>query len=292
MDYKEEGFLNQIGIVMPYEIGRLLETDPLTSLLHITDIGYYPDAAKHYMARRNGAKQHILVYCVKGRGWYMIDSQRRHVRTGQFFVIEAGKPHSYGASGFEPWSIYWIHFTGLQSKLFLPLFNCTTDIPEPHNIREEERIKLFEEIFHTLERGYTAENLRYSSLCLWHLLGSFQYIRQFNEATSAKSLDVVQQSINYMKANIGRKLTLSEIAGNARYSPSHFGKIFAAKTNQTPLDYFNQMKIQSACYYLVFTSLKIKEIAWKLGFYDQYHFSKAFFRYMNTTPSMYRSKQR
>ncbi len=290
--YKEEGFLNQIGLVMPYDVKKHLEKDPMTSLLYITDIGYYPNAEKHYMARKEGAHQHILIYCTKGSGRYTIEGQRHHVKSGEFFVIEAGRPHSYAASENDPWSIYWIHFMGSQSDLFSPMFNRTTGIPERYNMRDEERIRLFEDIFRNLERGYTEDNLRYSSLCLWHLLGSFQHIRQFNEIATAKTLDVVQQSINYMKVNLDKRLALKDFAGNAGYSPSHFGKLFAARTDQTPLDYFNQLKIQAACQYLVFSSLKIKEIAWKLGFYDQYHFSKVFFRYMNSTPSMYRNSRR
>ena len=38
------------------------------------------------------------------------------------------------------------------------------------------------------------------------------------------------------------------------------------------------------------SDMKIKEIAACLGFYDQYHFSKAFYSQMGESPSAYRNR--
>ncbi len=54
--------------------------------------------------------------------------------------------------------------------------------------------------------------------------------------------------------------------------------------------YYNQLRIQRACSYLQFSGMKIKEIAFELGFYDPYHFSKAFVREMGVTAKTYREK--
>lgn len=54
--------------------------------------------------------------------------------------------------------------------------------------------------------------------------------------------------------------------------------------------YYNQLKIQRSCSYLQFSDLKIKEIAFRLGCYDPFHFSKAFLKEMNITPKEYRKR--
>lgn len=95
-----------------------------------------------------------------------------------------------------------------------------------------------------------------------------------------------------MKDNIDKKMVLEDIAEFVGYSPSHFGQIFLKKTGQTPLNYFNQLKIQKACQMLDFTDLKIKEIASELGFYDQYHFSKTFFKLTGETPTNYKKRNK
>ena len=95
-----------------------------------------------------------------------------------------------------------------------------------------------------------------------------------------------------MRNNIEKRLSLEEIANSVNYSPSHFGQIFLKKTGHSPLNYFNQLKIQRACQMLDFSDVKIKEIANELGFYDQYHFSKTFFKITGETPSQYKKRNK
>lgn len=146
----------------------------------------------------------------------------------------------------------------------------------------------FEEIFLNLETGYSPDNLSYASSCLWHLLASYRYIVQFRTIKRTRHTDFAQTAIAYMRSHLGERLTLDDIARSANYSPSHFGQLFLRHTGCTPLHYFNQLKIQRACQLLDFTDARIKEIAEQLGFFDQYHFTKAFVRYMGETPSRYR----
>ncbi len=289
---KKDGFKGQKAIVLPYDIKQTLSSNDLTKLLYVTDIGFYPLAQGHYRIRENGSKQHILIYCQEGEGYYIINKQRTKVKANQFFIIEAGTPHVYVSDEKNPWSIYWIHFTGEQSHLFKPLFNNLFTVEDATSARFKDRIQLFEEMYQNLEMGYSIENLQYVSLCLWHYIGSLRYIPQFREINKVKSADVIQLSINFMKTNIRKKLTLEDIAQEVLYSTSHFSTLFQKKTGFTPLDYFNHLKIQTACQYLDFSELKIKEIADKLGFYDQYYFSKVFVKYMGCSPTIYRQKKK
>ena len=107
-----------------------------------------------------------------------------------------------------------------------------------------------------------------------------------------KQGDIIQQCINYMKENMDKKLTLEDFAHEVHYSPSYFGQLFLKRTGHSPLNYFNQLKIQKACQLLDFTNMKIKEISYQLGFYDQYHFSKTFIKIMGESPSLYRKKKK
>ncbi len=288
MEYKKDGFSNQRSIVVPRSVQEMQTTNELTRLLYVTDIGYYPNAVGHYRTRSEGSPQHILIHCVDGEGWFSINGSRQNVQKGQFFLLEAGVPHTYVASRTNPWSIYWIHFTGQQSHVFRSMFNHVFEITETAEARLQERLTLFEEIFLNLETGYSPDNLSYASSCLWHLLASYRYIVQFRTIKRIRHTDFAQTAIAYMRSHLGERLTLDDIARSANYSPSHFGQLFLRHTGCTPLHYFNQLKIQRACQLLDFTDARIKEIAEQLGFFDQYHFTKAFVRYMGETPSRYR----
>ena len=65
---KKEGFEGQKAIVLPHSIIHMLEKNPITAPIHITDIGYYPSAKYHYRERQHGCKQHILIFCVLRAG--------------------------------------------------------------------------------------------------------------------------------------------------------------------------------------------------------------------------------
>lgn len=60
----------------------------------------------------------------------------------------------------------------------------------------------------------------------------------------------------------------------------------------SPINYFNQLKIQKACQLLDFTDKKAKEIAFELAFSDPYYFSKVFTKYMHMSPKEYRMKKK
>lgn len=292
MEYKKDGFINQRAIVLPQSIKEILISNELTSLLYVTDIGYYPKAKGHYRTRHEGSEQNILIYCTEGQGWFSVNGVRQEVKKEQFFIIEAALPHTYAASEADPWSIYWLHFTGEKSHLFRSIYNKVYSIDAAPEARFKDRIILFEEIFQNLEMGYSIENLEYTTLCLWHFIASFRFLSQYREVNKEKKGDIIQKAIQYMKNNLPQKLSLEDIAGHVGYSPSHFGQVFLKKTGQTPLNYFNQLKIQKACQLLDFSELKIKEIAEELGFYDQYHFFKVFFKQIGEPPTQYKKRNK
>jgi AraC-like DNA-binding protein len=91
-----------------------------------------------------------------------------------------------------------------------------------------------------------------------------------------------------MKNNLTSKITLHDIAQYTGYSSSYFGTLFLEKTSFTPMEYYNQLKIQKSCSLLQFSNLKIKEIAYELGYYDPFHFSKSFRLVMEISPREYR----
>lgn len=86
---KKEGFAGQRSCVLPTELMRQIAAYPLCENLYITDIGYYPHAALHARERREGSPKHILIYCVKGEGWYYLNDQKHTFRetSGSFRVV-------------------------------------------------------------------------------------------------------------------------------------------------------------------------------------------------------------
>ena len=290
MEKIAEGFKGEKAIITPYSIREYQAQNAVTKQMFVTHIGYYPNAKFHFRERKEGTNENIFIYCEEGDGWIETEQDKFKISKNQAFILPAKKYHAYGAGKANPWSIYWLHFCGENVHLFSSIIGKIINIGESDRSRETDRFRLFEEIYQNLDMGYNPENLEYTSFCLMHFLASLKYIHQFREIKKVKVTDVVQKSILFMKENLESKITLEDIARDAGYSPSHFGYIFSERTSYSPMDYYNQLKIQRSCSYLQFSDLKIKEIAFRLGYYDPFHFSNAFRQEMGITPKEYRKK--
>jgi len=285
-----EGFKNEKAIILPYNVRTYLKSNQATRQLYVTHIGYYPEAKYHFRERKAGANQNILIFCEKGKGWIIFNGEKTQLDRNQVFILPANEAHAYGADNHDPWSIYWIHFLGENSYLFSSIIGRIIDTRDSHSSRSGDRFLLFEEIFQNLEMGYSPENLEYAGFCLTYFLASIKYLSQFREIKNVKEMDVIQKSILFMKNNLEEKIELEDIARFVGYSSSHFGSLFLKETSYTPIEYYNQLKIQRACSYLQFSDLKIKEIAYRLGYFDPFHFSKAFKKETSLTPKAYRTE--
>lgn len=290
----KDGFSGERTLVLPPFIVRMMEEDPMTSMLHITDIGYYPKAAHHFRERKEPIDQYVFIYCIDGSGWFSLGEQKQQVKANQYIILPAGVPHVYAADEKNPWTIYWIHFKGTLAPFFAENIVRPIDIkPEVHS-RIGDRTALFEEIYNALKSGYSNENLRYVSSIFHYYLGTLRFVKQYRNANDTHINDdnLVEIGIHFMKENIEKHLTLKQIADHIGYSQSYFSNLFKLKTGHSPLSYFNLLKIQQACYLLDSTDMKINQVCYKIGIEDTYYFSRLFAKIMGTSPRAYRLQKK
>lgn len=285
----KDGFRGEQSLVLPRAVLQLIEADPIASSLYITDIGYFPKARHHFRTRPEPIDQHVLIYCVDGRGWFEIDGVRHEVCANQYFVLPPGTAHTYAASDSDPWTIYWVHFKGSTARHYTPAQALPIDVAPSMESRIDSRHKLFEEIFSTLASSLTIESIRYACAAFQHYLASLRYIQQYRAASAAPDrADIAALVIHFFDENIGRRLTLAEVAAYSGLSPSRLSAIFKERTGHSPLGYFNLLKVRRACEMLDTTSLRLNQISLKLGFDDPYYFSRLFSKTMGLSPLNYR----
>lgn len=290
----KSGFMGERAIVLPAPIIDEFKNTDLGSLLHITDIGFYPKASFHFRKRtREEANQYVLIYCVEGEGWFEINSQPQKVIANQIFILPKSKAHSYGSTSKNPWTIYWIHFDGDKASFFSEGLDKPLLVSPERDSRLEDRFKLFEEIFATLKNGYSKNNLEFSITALFYFFGSLKYLSTYRASNNlTQQRDVADEAIHFMRENTHKRLTLKEISDYVELSPSHFSTIFQSKTGYSPLSYFIHLKIQEACHHLDFTGMKINQISMLVGFEDPFYFSRLFTKTMGVSPSEYRKKKK
>jgi AraC family transcriptional regulator len=92
----------------------------------------------------------------------------------------------------------------------------------------------------------------------------------------------------YIEEHLDQQLRLVDLAGAARISVNHFLRQFKRRFGCAPHVYVIQRRIARAQRLLEKTPLSIKEVAASTGFADQSHMTRAFQRYLRTTPRAYR----
>ena len=287
-----DGFSGERSLVFPRVIIEMMLADPVLSALHITDIGYYPRALGHYRERTEPIPQFVLIYCTHGKGWFETAAGRHEVTENTYFILPAGAPHKYAADRDEPWTIYWIHFSGTMAPHYATDTGVAVAIKPGVDSRIHQRIGLFEEMFTTLNGGFGLDRIRYAMSLFHHYLGSLRYLGEYRAGAPAAQADIIGATIHYMEENLERSLTLTDIATYSGLSRSYLSSSFKARTGHAPLTYFNLLKIRYACRLLDDTDMKVNSLCHKVGISDPYYFTRLFTKIMGATPTAYRLRKR
>ncbi|MEO7311817.1 MAG: AraC family transcriptional regulator [Chitinophagaceae bacterium] len=292
-DYKiKDGFEGQKLISLPDSIYKknACLNKPLLKQLFITHIGYFPRAKYHYRERAEGCDDNILIYCIGGKGWFVIDEKEYHVGPNQFIHLSAtSKPMRYGANLEDPWTIYWVHYNGQELSTFNKSFGIKVNKGAVNIAFNDVAINIWNQMYQTLEMGYSFDNLYNANFCLYHFLATFFYTEKHLTASVQKEPDVISKTINHMLSNIPNRINIDDFAALHKLSASHFSSIFRKATGMPPGDYFIQLKIQKACQMLYNPIHKIKEIALAIGYEDPHYFSNLFKKLMTVSPEQYRA---
>jgi AraC family transcriptional regulator len=126
-----------------------------------------------------------------------------------------------------------------------------------------------------------------------HLVHSHQ--RRYNPAEDQRQPGTITDArlsrvVDYMHANIGQPITLTDMAREAAVSTFHFSRLFHRSVGLTPQRYLTEQRLVSAASMLHTTDLPVAEIAATCGYSRAGAFSTAFMRRFSVTPSEYRDK--
>ncbi|MCD0487251.1 AraC family transcriptional regulator [Pedobacter sp. MC2016-14] len=291
---RQDGFEGEKYICIPDAAWkRAAKENPIMSQLYITYIGYFPKATYHYRERLKGCEDNILIYCTRGRGWFILNNRRFEVGPNEFIIVPSTKEFMcYGADEKDPWSIYWVHFTGHDMDAFNRGFNIGLYDGAREILYNQKGLDLWESMYKNLELGYSSENLINTNLCLYHFLATFLFPDKHTNEKVQDEKDMIKETIVYMQNNLNEKLSVEEMATKNNLSSSHFSSLFKKSTGMSPLDYFIHLKLQKACVMLYTTETKVKEISLNLGYDDPFHFSRLFKKNMNVSPNQYRNQRR
>lgn len=282
---KTDGFKDEKYVIIPTESFADYAEHPLVRTVYPTDVGFFPRAAAHYREREEGADQYILIYCTDGKGIIEVEDQTYYMGKADAFCIPRNRKHKYYADKSEPWSILWVHFKGENTEYF-PIEECKiVHINSRHS--DNRMTVLFNLLFRVLERNYTLGNFIYISQVLSLILSEVYFREKVDESTSQNRH--VTMVIRFMYQNLAKGLTLEDISEEVQLSKSYLNSIFKQQTGHSPVEFFIHLKMQEACKLLKSTDMYIYEVSSRLGYDDQYYFSRIFKKVVGMSPKEYKN---
>ena len=101
-------------------------------------------------------------------------------------------------------------------------------------------------------------------------------------------LSAIEQVQQFISSNLSRDISLTDAAALVHLNPSYLSQLFKQQTGGKFVDYVIEMRMEEARKLLIKTSLRVSEIAERLGYGDISYFSSTFKKLTGCSPLEYR----
>jgi AraC-like DNA-binding protein len=254
---------------------------------------YPPNKKSHPVIFRDVAEGRTLpefqfVYISDGEGIFSAGGRTYQVKAGSMLLVLPGIKHSYRPLYEIGWHEYWVGFTG-------SFFNGLVQegiLSREHVFFEIDMrdyvLSIFNQIFDEIRSQEPLHQIKACSRVFLLLAEILANERRKGLPNCSKEQQMVEKIKFYMEENIDKEINIAGMARTLGLSISRLNSIFKTYTSMTPYHYFIQKKINKACRLLEQTDISVKETAFKLGFDDQYYFSRLFKQKTNIPPSRWK----
>ncbi len=171
-------------------------------------------------------------------------------------------------------------------------FSFDGHIQDYQNTNLEKSIELFINAFCDMSEENNMSKFickQYFNILLSNLI-SYKLTNNsvFNDNNkSTNKIDKLYPVIDYLYENIHRNISVLEMSTICQISEKYFITYFKQVFGISPSKYHTKIKMEKAIDLILARKLSIKEIAYQLGFSDQYNFSTAFKKQYGVPPSKY-----
>ncbi len=102
---------------------------------------------------------------------------------------------------------------------------------------------------------------------------------------------ILSDSLSFIRENLSAKLTAKDVAQNAFCSVGTLNALFRREVGQSVSAYIDDLLMSEAQTMLLYSRRSIGEISERLGFCDQFYFSRCFTKRFAVSPQKYRKIQ-
>lgn len=101
----------------------------------------------------------------------------------------------------------------------------------------------------------------------------------------------LESAVLYIEANLGESISVEDVAHHVGYSYYHLTRMFAAAFGEPIGNYIKKRRLANAAKQLLYTDMRVLDIALENGFDAAEAFTRAFKSTFHTTPTQYRKNR-
>jgi AraC-like DNA-binding protein len=241
--------------------------------------------------------EHWHTYRIPGLHFLLIDKGAISAKTphgefkakaGDMLCFRATDHNEYGNIGRTHFYQIHIEFAPPPRHHLTPWLDDAGPLPIHLQLgpAHKSMVEVFEIFCLELPRNTAAAKTRIMS-AIWRMLS---IITEIAKAAPAEiEIDRWQRARMRLSTELTSKMSLGDFAKDMGMTVDHFIRIFKKRFGQTPKAYHMQAKLRYAAQALQTTDTSVKELAHRLGFEDDYSFTRAFKQYFAVLPSTLRS---
>ena len=246
---------------------------------------------------------------VEGTARHFVSGIDYEAERGAVYVIPSGVPHGYYA---EKGAVV---FHALIHSDFLRAYDCELHALPGYTMlfevdpylranRSNLSIRLTEEAYGNLsgilkslvehDRSSYAGRETMKNATLLALIGQLCAFTDRVSASALRATDdanamIIARSMEYIRLNAARKITIEELSHQACMARSTFMRNFTLVCGRTPMQFLLQCRMAVARKELCYSAKSITDVALECGFYDTSHFIHVFTRQEGSTPADFRA---
>jgi AraC-like DNA-binding protein len=224
-----------------------------------------------------------LVYITHGEGIFTSGGTTCEVKPGSIMLILPGLLHAYRPLPETGWHEYWVGFKGAYFSKLLEEGRFSPGHVFFEIGLHDSLLSIFNQIFDEVRFQRPLYQLKACAGVLSLIAEVLTRERRKDQPNYYQN--IVARAKYLMESNIYGAINLSSISEQLGISTSRLNEIFKTYTSMTPYQYYIHIKIHKAESLLEQEDIPVKEAAFRMGFEDQYYFSRLFKNKTGVSPS-------
>ena len=265
-----------------------------SNIFNISIIGY-EECQKDKRKISLNKNCYIFHFVIKGKGYLKIQKNEYiPIYKNSCFLIEPGKQAKYYQDKDNPWTYFWIEINGKNIEKFVNLlaFKNNNNVINIPNIKDIKNC--FFDVFNQDLYGQNilSENLRIQSLTLKIFSDLFSNTINHNLEKNEKMLSKTEEQANaiikYINYNYtSPNLSVKNLANMFYFNSSYLNRLIKKNTGLSPKKLIIKLRMERSLVLMKKKTMTISEISFKIGYKNQFYFSKEFKEYYGVSPSEY-----